>query len=100
MTVRHVVLFRWTADVGPADVAAVSEALDALPAEIPSLISYHHGADLRLGEGRWDYGVVAECEDEAGWAAYDQHPAHQRVVVELIRPRVAERAAVQIGSAD
>jgi Stress responsive A/B Barrel Domain len=100
MTVRHLVLFRWkegtTADV----VAAIDAELDALPALIPALGSYVHGPDLGLGEGRWDFGIVAECDDAAGWAAYDQHPAHQRVVVEVIRPHVAERAAVQIGSAD
>jgi hypothetical protein len=100
VTVRHVVLFRWKTEVTAADVAAVDEALAVLPAQIPSLVAYHHGADLGLGEGRWDYGIVAECDDAAGWAAYDQHPAHQHVVVEVIRPRVAERAAVQIGPGD
>jgi hypothetical protein len=97
MTVRHVVVFRWHPDVTSDDVAAIDEALAALPAQIPALRAYHHGPDLGLGEGRWDYGIVAECDDEAAWRAYDRHPAHQQVVTEVLRPRIAERAAVQIG---
>jgi hypothetical protein len=99
MTVRHVVVFRWKTDVTADEVATVAAALDALPGRIPSLRAYHHGADLALGEGRWDYGIVAECEDEDGWRAYEQHPAHEQVVTEVLRPRIAERAAVQIGTA-
>ena len=97
MAVRHVVVFRWNADVTPEDVAAIDAALDALPGRIPSLRGYHHGPDLGLGEGRWHYGIVAECDDVDGWRAYEQHPAHLQVVTEVLRPRIAERAAVQIG---
>ena len=97
---RHVVVFRWKDGTSVAQVAAIAAALNGLPAQIPQLLSYHHGADLGLGEGRWDYGIVAECADADAWVLYDQHPAHQHVVVEIIRPHVAERAAVQIGSSD
>jgi len=97
MTVRHVVVFRWRDGVTQDDVASIDAALAELPAQIPSLRGYHHGADLGLGEGRWDYGIVAECDDIEGWRAYEQHPAHQHVVTEVLRPRIAERAAVQIG---
>jgi hypothetical protein len=97
MTVRHVVLFRWRPEVTSEDIAAVDAALDALPAQVPTLRGYHHGPDLGLGDGRWDYGIVAECDDVEGWQAYEEHPAHQQVVSQVIRPRVADRAAVQIG---
>jgi hypothetical protein len=96
MSVRHLVVFRWNADVTSADIEAIDDALAALPEQISSLRAYHHGPDLGLGEGRWDYGIVAECDDVDGWRAYEQHPAHRRVVVEVLRPRTAERAAVQI----
>jgi hypothetical protein len=98
MTVRHIVVLRWKDDITDADLLAIDVALGQLPAVIPSLRSYHHGRDLGLGEGRWDYGIVAECDDEAGWEAYDRHPAHQHVVVDVLRPHIAERAAVQIST--
>ena len=93
---RHIVVFRWKDGTTAEQVAAIDASLDALPAQIPQLLSYHHGPDLELGEGRWDFGIVAECADAEAWAAYDEHPAHQLVLVEVIRPHVAERAAVQI----
>ena len=98
MTLRHIVVFRWKDGTTPADVAAIEAALSELPSLIPALDAYHHGPDVGLGEGRWDFGIVAECADADGWRAYDQHPAHQRVVIDVIRPHIEERAAVQIQS--
>jgi hypothetical protein len=92
---RHVVLFRWKPGTTPDDVEAVRRGLDRLPGLIPELRSYCHGPDLRLGEDTWDYGVVAEFEDGAGWEAYDRHPDHHKVRTELIRPHTAERATVR-----
>lgn len=99
MTVRHLVVFRWKDGTPAAQVARVDSALDELPGLIPELRSYAHGPDLALGDGRWDFGVVAEFDDADGWATYDQHPAHQRVLADVIRPLIADRAAVQIGPA-
>ena len=48
-----------------------------------------------LGEGQWDYGVVADFDDAAGWHAYDVQPRHNEVRAELIRPFIGERAAVR-----
>lgn len=93
---RHIVLFRFVEDVSAEQVAAVSEALATLPGVIPELRRYAVGADLALVEGNWHYGVVAEFDDEAGWRRYRDHPEHLRIIAEVIRPIVAERAAVQI----
>jgi len=95
---RHLVVLRWRDGTSPEQIAAVEAALADLPALIPELCSYHHGPDLGLGAGRWDYGIVAGCADVDDWRAYDRHPAHQKVLVDLIRPHLADRAAVQIGS--
>ncbi len=42
-----------------------------------------------------DYAVVADFDDADGYAAYAGHPAHQDVIVRLLRPIVAERLSVQ-----
>lgn len=94
--IRHVALFRWTEDTTPQHVASVRAGLDALPGSVPSIRAYVHGPDLCLGEGRWDYAVLADFDDPAGYAAYDEHPAHDSVRRELIVPRVRERAALQL----
>lgn len=98
MAVQHIAVFRWTESTTAAQVAAIDARLNLLPDLVPSLRGYHHGPDLALGGGRWHYGIVASFDDLEGLRAYDEHPAHDAVRRELIAPRVAERAAVQISS--
>ncbi len=93
---RHVALFRWKPGTTDEQVAAVKDALEALPAQVPTIRSYAVGPDLRLGEDRWDFAVVASFEDARGYQAYVDHPAHQAVATELIAPIKADRAHVQI----
>lgn len=100
MTVQHLVVFRWKDDTTAADVAAIEVELDGLPAKVPSLVDYRHGPDLALGDGRWDFGIVATFTDVDGWQAYDDHPDHHHVRTNVLGPHVAERAAVQIRSED
>lgn len=95
MTVRHVVLMAWTEGATAAQRAAVAPALRELPALVPSLRSYWVGDDAGLADGNWDLAVVADFYDEAGWREYLSHPAHVRVLDELVRPILANRAAVQ-----
>lgn len=89
---RHVVLFKWVDDVDADRVAAVTEALRALPATVPTLRAYDVGPAVN---GTFDYAVVADFDDEAGWRTYDEHPDHVRARDDLIGPFVAERAAVR-----
>ncbi len=96
MTVHHVVVYRWAPGTSAEVVAAIEAEVARLPGLVPSLRRYRHGPDLGLGEGRWDYGIVASFDDEEGWRAYDQHPEHDRVRTDVIAPHVADRAAIQI----
>jgi len=92
---RHVVCLTWVDDVAPAAVDAVVDGLRALPAQIPELRGYWVGTDRRLATGNADLAIVADFDDDAGWRAYQQHPAHIAVLTERIRPILAHRAAVQ-----
>lgn len=93
---RHVALFRWIDDVTPAQVEAVTEGLAGLPAVIPELRAYRFGPDAGLTDGNFDFGVVADLDDDEAWATYVAHPAHQAVLADHIRPILATRAAVQL----
>jgi len=93
--IRHVAVFRWRPDTSAAAVERVTEGLRALPEAVPSLRAYHVGADLGLGEDQWDYAVVADFDDAAGFLAYRAHPAHVAVLEERILPILEARAAVQ-----
>lgn len=91
----HVVLFRWQPGTPPEAVAALGAALDAMVPLVPTIRSYRHGPDLGVGDGNWDYALVATFEDTDGFRAYRDHPAHVAVVEEHVRPILAEVARVQ-----
>lgn len=92
---HHVALFRWVEGVTGEQVGAVEAALARLPSVVPELRDYRFGPDAGLRQGNWNFAVVATCDDADGWRTYTDHPEHQRVLVELIRPLLADRAAVQ-----
>ena len=92
----HVVTFRWTPELPDGQVELIVAALHAVAAAVPSVRSYRCGPDV--GEGgaqNHDFAIVATFDDVDGWREYDTHPEHDRVRSEMIRPWIAERAAVQ-----
>jgi Stress responsive A/B Barrel Domain len=93
---RHVALFRFEDGTTTAQVDALTAALRGLPVHVPSIREYTAGPDLGLVEAnRFDYGVVATFDDEAGWRLYMDDAEHGRIRTELLTPIVKERAATQ-----
>lgn len=92
---RHVVMFEWIDGVDSAAIEAIGAALDALVVTVPEVISYRHGPDLGVSEGNFDYAIVGDYASVEDYAVYRDHPEHQRIITELIKPFVATRAAVQ-----
>ncbi len=89
-------VFRWVEGTPVAAVDAFAAGLAGLPAVIPEIRSYRFGPDAGLGlSANADYAVVADFDDADGYAVYAAHPAHQDVLVRLLRPIVAERLSVQ-----
>jgi hypothetical protein len=94
--ILHLASFRWKDDVTPSDIAALTEALQAMAAGIPELRSYVCGDSLRLRPNGADYGVAAIVDDEAGLSAYLDSAAHDAVYEKHLGRMIAERAAVQL----
>ena len=92
----HNVFFKWKPGTTPAEISEMKAALATLPGAVPSIRSYIFGSDLGLSAGTsWDFAIVAQFDDEAGWKGYLEHPAHEKVRAESLAPRIAERASVQ-----
>ena len=88
-------VFRFS-ESAPADAPdRITEALRTLPGLIPELRRYDLGTDVRINDGNYDFAVVADFDDAEGYLAYRDHPEHQRILRELIRPAIEGRAAVQ-----
>jgi hypothetical protein len=72
--------------------------LAELPGQIPEIVDYRFGADAGLAEGNHDIAVVARFADAPAYARYRDHPAHQAFIANVLRPVLANRAAVQFSS--
>lgn len=92
---RHVALFRWKPQTSAEDVSKIEAALHQLPDKIPCLQSYRFGRDLGIQDGNADFAVVADFVDEEGLRTYAEHPEHQAILKQLIRPITANREAIQ-----
>lgn len=95
MSFRHVVMFKWADDIADGHVDRVREGLNALPMAIEQIRGYVHGSDVGVSEGNYDYVVVADFDNVDDFRSYRDHPVHVRFIEELIKGKVAERAAVQ-----
>ncbi len=79
--IRHITLLRFSEGFSEADRKRWLHGLDALPAEIPSVLSLIHGPDagLVVGQSSADYVIVAEFAAPEDVSAYYVHPAHDRL---------------------
>lgn len=93
--VRHVATFTFVDEVTEEQIASVTAGLEELPGAIPEIEAFTCGPDAGLNDGNAHYSVVADFPSIDAYLAYRDHPAHQAVLVERIRPILAARAAVQ-----
>ena len=96
--ITHIVAIRWNDDLPVGHADAVGDALRAAVASLESVRSYTCGADAGLADGNADFGVVAVFDDVDGWRTYMDDAGHQHVIVEMMRPFIASRTALQIES--
>lgn len=92
---RHVVMFRWTDEATDEQKRRVATELTRLPAAVDSLRAYTFGSDAEVNTGNYDFAVVADFDDVAGYVKYRDDPTHRAIITEHIAPIIAERAAVQ-----
>jgi hypothetical protein len=94
--IRHVALFSFTDEATAEQKEELSRALAELPGAIAEIRDYRFGSDAGLDpERNLEYAVVADFDSIEEYKAYAVHPAHQRVITDLLRPIIAQRAAVQ-----
>jgi hypothetical protein len=93
--IRHTVLFKWTDGATTEQKQSVAAGLSTLPAIVPSIRALLLGHDAALATGNFDFAVTADFDDEAGFFAYRDDPAHREIITRDILPITAQRVAVQ-----
>ena len=86
---RHVVLFKFKADVSKEQVAEVVAAFGQLPSKIDAIADFEWGTDVSV-ENKTEgltHGFVVSFRDEKGRDEYLPHPAHEEFK-KLVGPRV------------
>ncbi|HEX7131309.1 MAG TPA: Dabb family protein [Iamia sp.] len=94
----HIVLITAAPDTTEEQVEAIVAGLRSLPAEIDEIRTYEVGRDLGLAEGNATVAIQATFASPDDLEAYVVHPAHQRVVTELIRPVAASISRAQVAA--
>ena len=92
---RHVVMIGFTEEATEEQKQALRDGLAALPEKIPEIRTYRIGDDAGLTPDNYDLVVVGDFEDQDGYLTYRDHPVHQDLVKNLLRPITARRAAIQ-----
>lgn len=96
MAFTHIVMFKWNRD--DVDAAGIAGALRSLVARFDGVLSYLCGPDAGLSPEAYDFAIVATFDDRESFIAYRDHPDHQRIVAEMIRPNLQSRTAAQLES--
>lgn len=86
---RHVVIFKFKADVTPEQIREVETAFRALPKKIDAIHDFEWGTDVspeKLSKG-FTHCFFVTFRDEKGRDEYLPHPAHKQFV-DLVKPRL------------
>jgi hypothetical protein len=93
--IRHVVVFTWKPEATPEQIEEIASSLRNLTSSIPAIRAYACGSDAGITKGNFNFAVVADFDDEAGFVSYRDNPGHRDIIARLITPIVAQRGAVQ-----
>ncbi|RKN03468.1 Dabb family protein [Streptomyces radicis] len=91
---NHVICLRWAGGTNEAAKQAVVDGLLGLREHIDTIRSMRMGSDLGIRADNFDFASLIEFDDVDGYLTFRDHPAHQQVVRDFIRPVAAERAGV------
>lgn len=104
MPIRHIVMFGFKEDATEQDVEKVKAGLLALPKQIPQIVSYELGEDIKLESGQthpagknrvisWSPMFASAADYET----YNTHPFHVDFLTNVLKPVLlpGSRAAIQ-----
>lgn len=91
---KHIVLTKFHDDYNPATLDAAIQKMNALPGQIPDIVSFSHGRNAGVTDNQYDYGIVVEFVSKKHYVAYLSHPSH-RVLGGDLNQLIADVAQIQ-----
>jgi hypothetical protein len=84
--IRHVALLRFNSGTHDEDIDRLMASIDGLQDEVAGMTGLERGVDF---SGRGDshtHAVVMSFDDRVSLQAFYEHPAHQAIIENLIKP--------------
>ena len=81
--INHVVLAKFKAGVGKADIEELERMLDDLPNKITEIQTYEFGQDLSHAAKSYDFAIVALFANLEAIDRYQTHPQYLPVVKKI-----------------
>jgi quinol monooxygenase YgiN len=72
--IRHVAMFKWKDGVTDEQKVAARDALAALKHQVPTVVEYTVGFNVRPNPNNWDMVLVSDFESLDDLEAYFAHP--------------------------
>ncbi len=93
-------LFQFRPETSPDQIVALREGLLHLRGAIPAIRHLSFGPNLAPGADEWPWVLVVHVDDMTALKRYAEHPAHRKVVEELLTPIRLGRLAVDVEMGD
>lgn len=87
--IEHLVLIQWKSEASPEAITQAMDGLRALRGQISGILDLTCGANFNSRAQGYTHALVIRFEDKAALDAYNPHPAHQKVVQEMMGPIAA-----------
>ena len=92
--IDHLVFFKFKPEVGESQRQEISKALTALRDVIPGVREITCGENFTARSQGHQLGLFVRLDNKAALETYASHPAHQQVVVSMIKPYVENIIAI------
>ncbi|MCW6036456.1 Dabb family protein [Spirulina subsalsa FACHB-351] len=91
---EHIVLFKWKPEATPDAIASILDDFNHMPGNIPEVVSVSCGENFTNRSQGFTHGLVVRLNVPEELERYQQHPFHQKIVQEKIKPILADILAV------
>lgn len=92
--VAHHVWFGWKEGTSAETIEKTMEELRALKDKIPEIVEIHCGSNFTQRAPGFTHGLTVILKDKASLPVYADHPEHQRVLNEHIKPHLEKVQAL------